>query len=146
MHTSSKGGRRQLFVKQEGAKELPCLSRRKRRNLVASAPEGDEGEPLIVHDLPSADLSKHLIKYLIIMQKIVKFKHRKLIKLLDHLLAMVPRRPLLHRFKAKLSERVPRGCHRNSAIGVAAENPNPDASVDELANDRKNGCRSILPF
>ncbi|CAN6251302.1 unnamed protein product [Urochloa humidicola] len=62
-----------------------------------------------------------------------------------YLLAVVPRRPLLDGLEAKLVEGEPRRRHGDPPFGVAAEDPDPDAAGDELADDGEGGEGGVVP-
>lgn len=58
---------------------------------------------------------------------------------------VVPRRPLLDGLEPELVEGEPRGRHGDPPVGVAAEDPHPEAAGDELADDGQGGEGGVVP-
>jgi len=63
----------------------------------------------------------------------------------SHLQMVVPRRPLLDGLEPELVEGEPRRRHGDPPVGVAAEDPHPEAAGDELADDGEGGEGGVVP-
>ena len=135
-----------LGAGQEIAEERQRLARRVHRHLVPGAADGHERQAL-VHDRPSANLSfGQERRQLVAQQRAASaILNKHIIGWLGYLQVVVPRRPLLDGLEPELVEGEPRRRHGDPPVCVAAEDPDPEAAGDELADDGEGGEGGVVP-